>query len=302
MSTSAGAGPAVSRTEEIAFKGNPKDPQDVRLRAALLDAQRRYQLVKRKPEATAAVSSAVEGAAKCLERAVQEAVRGARYSAWDCIHQFDDEMLEALSAEELQASWFSLREEVKEKLSGWRRKAADELVASIPDGKPVLLPVAREVQRHLMTVAQNQQYKIVAFEAALSPWTWAMLFFVAVVFALSAHGSFASESLLSRQWANALAIGVFAGGLGGLLSVAFSLGRIDLAAKIPAMRMSQAVTSMRPVLGAVVAIPVVFFVESDYVKIEGFVRPLSTFAFCFVAGFSERWFLGLMERFESEKK
>jgi len=38
------------------------------------------------------------------------------------------------------------------------------------------------------------------------------------------------------------------------------------------------------------------------VKIEGFLKPLSTFAFCFLAGFSERWFLGLMERLESEKK
>jgi len=302
MPTSAGAGPAISPADEISFKGDPKDPQDVRLRAALLDSQRRYQLVKRKPGPSAAVSSAVEGAAKCLERAVQEAVRGARYSAWDCIHQFDDEMLEAMSAEELKARWYSLCEEVKEKLSGWRRKAADVLVASVPDGTPVPLPVAREVQRHLMTVAQNQQYKIVTFEAALSPWTWAMLFFAAVVFALSAHGSFASESLISGQWANALAIGVFAGGLGGLLSVAFSLGRVDLAAKIPAMRMSRAVTSVRPVLGAVAAIPVVFFVEADYVKIEGFLKPLSTFAFCFLAGFSERWFLGLMERLESEKK
>ena len=97
-------------------------------------------------------------------------------------------------------------------------------------------------------------------------------------------------------------LGIPAGALGGILSMAFSLGRADLTAKIPDVRLSRLVTFTRPLLGATVAIPVLVFIEAGFLKVEGFVGGLAVFAFCFLGGFSERWFLGVMERFEASKK
>lgn len=108
------------------------------------------------------------------------------------------------------------------------------------------------------------------------------------------------EKLL--PWAQDLTLGMLAGGLGGILSMTFSLGRVDLSKKIPDMRLSALVTFMRPLLGAAVAIPVVVLVSAKYIEVKGFTHPLSILAFCFLAGFSERWFLRLIEKFESSAK
>jgi hypothetical protein len=118
-----------------------------------------------------------------------------------------------------------------------------------------------------------------------------------------------SAAVLAREtmpsflpWAEALVLGILAGVLGGMLSTAFSFGRVDLTKKIPEVRLSMLVTSMRAVLGAAVAIPVAVFVESGFVELKALAKPYSILIFCFLAGFSERWFLGLMERFEAGKK
>ena len=47
---------------------------------------------------------------------------------------------------------------------------------------------------------------------------------------------------------------------------------------------------------------VLVLVQWGYVKLAGFEGNPAIFAFCFLGGFSERWFLGVMERFEAEKK
>jgi len=112
-----------------------------------------------------------------------------------------------------------------------------------------------------------------------------------------------SESLVA--WANDLVLGIAAGALGGVLSMTFSLGRADLKAKIPESRLGGLATSIRPLLGAAVAIPVMAFVRSRYISVHGLEDGLAIFAICFLGGFPERWFLGLMERFEgsaTEKK
>jgi hypothetical protein len=84
--------------------------------------------------------------------------------------------------------------------------------------------------------------------------------------------------------------------------MAYTLGRIDVKAKIPEIRLSRLIAATRALLGATVAIPVVVFIRAEFVTAAGFEGPMAVLAFCFIAGFSERWFLGLMERFESEKK
>ena len=79
-------------------------------------------------------------------------------------------------------------------------------------------------------------------------------------------------------------------------------GAVAAALAFSYMRLSKLVTGTRPLLGATVAIPVLVFIQAGYVKFAGFEETQAILAFCFLAGFSERWFLGLMERFESGKK
>jgi hypothetical protein len=290
----------VSVIETIEWTGDVHKPQQVRLRAALLDAQRRLASAKAKLGNSATATAVLLASAKCVQKAEEEARRSAFYSAWDCMHQFDSEMLAAMDAEELDAHWISLMAEGQEKLTGWRSKTAIELIKQFGEKKPVPLAIVRVLQSHLATTAQNRQFKMHLFDQSIPILTGFLLIVVLGVLGTAIYVKYYGGLLYSQDWASALTLGIAAGALGGLLSMAFSLGRVNMSAKTPDIQLSGLVTSMRPILGAAVAIPVLIFVESKYIRIGGFEPPLSTFAFCFLAGFSERWFLGLMERFESE--
>lgn len=293
------SGSSNAPADDIEWMGDAAKPQDVRLRAALLDARRRLTALENKPGAETLI---VAAAAKCLARAVGEAKRNAHYAAWDCLHQFNDELLTAMSDDERHAHWCTLRVEAQDKLRGsWRADAAGLLIKQVAEGAPAPLPIVRELQKHVVTAAQNMQHKLVLFERTL-PYLSGVLLLVVLGTLGAASVALVTGSLMPARWAQALLVGMAAGALGGLLSMAFSLGQADPTVKIPDMRLSRMVTLIRPVLGAAVAIPVLVFVESDFAKIQGLEKPLSLFVFCFLAGFSERWFLGLMERFESGKK
>jgi hypothetical protein len=298
MTTSSGA--TDSTVPQLTWKRHGADPQDDRLWAAMLDARRRLTALM---HVRGQEDPIVKASWECLQMADREAV-STRYVAWDCLHQFDAEMLKAMSDDERQARWCTLRAEAEEKLKGgWRSQAAECLVKQAAENKPVPLHIVRELQEHLATMAQNQQHKLELFQKESLPWLTTLLgAAVAVVSAFSCTVFAMNRLVFLLPWAQALALGIPAGALGGTLSMAFSLGRADLKAKIPDMRLSKVVTLTRPLLGATVAIPVLVFIQAGYVKVAGFDGPLAIFAFCFVGGFSERWFLGVMERFEVGKK
>lgn len=275
------------------------DPQDSRLQAALDAARHRLA----KLQSQAGVSASVQAASKCLSAAEAAASARDHFLAWDFMHQYDDVMVETMTEEERVAHWISLREEGKEKLKGtWRGEAVKELIREVDGKKPLPVPIVREVQRHVATAAQNMQYKILLVQRSLPYLSAVLVFTMLAALALASHGMSGPGGLIEQETGRLLILGIAAGGLGGLVSMAFTLVRGDLKAKIPDMRMSRLVTMMRPIFGAVVAIPVAVLVEDDFVSIKGLVKPWSVFAFCFLAGFSERWFLGLMEKFESGKK
>lgn len=310
MTTSNSASTAV--VDEIAWRCDPRDPQDVRLLAALLDAHRRLSALVLKMEPTNA-----EICKKLLRRADIEAGRS-RYVAWDCLHQLDEETLAAMSDEERTVHWCTLRAEADEKLrSSWRGKAIECLEKLVPETESVSVHVLRELQANVAIASQNQQHKLELFEKRTLPVVRDLLG-IAVVGTLTFSVLLLNIEYLasSMPWAQALGLwtkdakplaqdlllGVPAGALGGILSMAFALGRADLKAKIPDMRLSRLVTLIRPLIGATVAIPVVVLVQGNYVKVAGFEGSLAIFAFCFLGGFSERWFLGVMERFEAGRK
>jgi len=131
----------VSAIETIEWTGDVHKPPQVRLRAALLDAQRRLASAEAKLGNSATATAVLLASAKCVRKAEEEARRGAFYSAWDCMHQFDSEMLATMDAEELNAHWISLMAEGQEKLTGWRSKAAIELIKQFGEKKPVPLGI-----------------------------------------------------------------------------------------------------------------------------------------------------------------
>ena len=293
-----------SGLDDIGFKARRYDPQDLRLLAALLDAHRRV----------AAASLDTRGAKVCrnlLKRADFQASSRDRYVAWNCLHQIDDELLAAMKDEgEVKARWCMVRAEAEDKLKGsWRGDAAERLAKLASESNPVPLRIlVRELQTNVATAAQNQHYKIELFEKRSLPLLTALLalaVFIALGFSWFVYNT---KSLSNEQvaavvpWAQAIVLGIPAGALGGILSMAFSLGRADLKMKIPELRLSSLVTLTRPLLGATVAIPILGFVQAGYIKFAGFEGTLAILAFCFVGGFSERWFLGVMERFGAEKQ
>src|SRR2546426_9427255 len=97
---------------DIKWKCDPGDPQDVRLRAALLDARRRLIALAHR---LGSVDQIVEACRECLRRAGEEAqVR--RYLAWGWLHQFNYEIIGAMSEEERAAPWWPLRAQAAEKI------------------------------------------------------------------------------------------------------------------------------------------------------------------------------------------
>ena len=288
-------GDHVATVPDLTWTPRLGDPQDSRLWAAMLDARRRLSALADDPGKTQVFNVCAE----CLHRADAEAP-ASRYVAWDSLHQFDAEILMALDGPERHARWCMLVSEADEKLKGWRHEAAKALVSLVGDQVPAP-HIVRELHANLVTASQNRQHKLELYQYQSLP-SVGKLLWVAVGAAMSFElvvYSLKPAGLL--PWAQALALGIPAGALGGILSTSFSLGRTDLSAKVPEMRLSRLVTLIRPMLGATVAIPIAVLVHSGYLKVAGLEGAPLILALCFLGGFSERWFLSLMERFEKEK-
>jgi len=272
-----------------------RDPGLVRLWAALLEAEGRLSALKAKRGAGDAVVKACE---IHYENAKQQI---SVFVAWDCLHLFDDAYLEAMDPAERSVHWLSLAAEAGAKLKGWRAQAAGVLIKGVDAKAAPSLVILRELEKQVATEAQNMQHKIEIFEKRTLPSLIVFLGLVDLGFALFYHRTMndpaASKVLL--DWAHILMLGMLAGGLGGILSMTFSLGQVDLSKKIPDMRLSALVTSIRPLLGATVGIPVAVLVSQGYFQIKGLDPQDAVLAFCFVAGFSERWFLGQMEKLQT---
>ena len=275
-------------------------PNVIRLRAAMLDAHRRLADYEARSDAKESVATA---AGCCLKNAQGEIDKRDYFIAWDCLHQFDDEMLGVMGDDELAAYWCILRAEAKAKLKGsWREEAADCLAKKAVEGKPVPREVVRGIQQLMTVMAQNKQHKIDVYEHTTLPAVTILLMSAVVVTAAASYLMYTSDPTPARlEWLRSVVLAVASGGLGGILSLTFSTGRMDLGAKIPEMRLGNLMTYMRPFLGAAVAVPVMVLVKDEYVSVKSLKGDVAIFAFCLIAGFSERWFLGLMDRLQGEK-
>ncbi|MCK6430272.1 MAG: hypothetical protein L6Q72_14460 [Burkholderiaceae bacterium] len=243
-----------------------RQPQATRLEAALIDAARAIRAVEERPGDKSPEVQAM--LARCRElhaRARAAATRKSHFVAYDCLQQIERELVVAMSDDERTALMGAYLAEARAKLNEWRRAAADALAASARGGAPSVA-VLQALMKNVHASQQNRQHKIelVQRQAPLLV------------------GLLIGAVLFFSAWA-------------GLLSVAFSAVRADLAASILELRWNRAITVARPFIGAAVAVPIVLFLQSGLVNL-GSVTPALALALCFIGGFSERWFLAQVER------
>ena len=232
--------------------------------------------------------------------------RRSKFIAWGALGQFDNAMLAALDLDDRKARWCSFINEAEKKLKGtWRADAVNCLKEFQKNEEKSVSPsvsLLQELHRHIVTRAQNDQFKLRFAQRYGIPVVSGALFLV-VVFALNMGlGGYWPKNLPPEvKWAKPLLIAVLSGILGGILSMALH-GRTNLQSTIPELRMSFLVTLTRPLLGGAAAIPVMVLVQSEYVSVKGLEGNMAILVFCMLAGLSERWFIDLMDRLGADTK
>lgn len=228
--------------------------------------------------------------------------RGDLDGAWSFLQELEREMVPALSPEELEARIVSATCEGKEKLGSWRGDTVEVLsrrCEALPPRAGDTLEKKRrmfqEMLRQLHTRHQNVYHKLDQLRAQVyRAGALVALTLVGVVVVNARDGFAILDEPSALAFTQLLWLALLSGWLGGVLSVAYSAIRLDLSARIPEVSASFVVTVVRPLLGAVIALPVLLLVESGLIDTGSFPKPWLLLGSCFLAGFSERWFLGLV--------
>jgi len=256
---------------------------------------------------------------RLLKQAKEAFTMGDVDSAYIWMNELEREMLVALSDEELQTKLISAKEEASEKLGKWRGSAVPKLLnASVAtEERRVEAPAAgkeapapscqsrlanlgtlKEIMLHLHSNSQNLYRNMRQLRFQLTIASLSVTVMVLAMLVLNEMGFFEA---LGRHMQERLPMAILSGLLGGVLSVAYTVARADPKQKIPEVKASFLVTAVRPIIGAAVALPVLVLIESGLLSIPDNQRLWVVLTFCFLAGFSERWFLGIMEKLEKQK-
>lgn len=240
-------------------------------------------------------------------RASLEDVRAARdddayFRAYGLLKTIRRELVELMPGPERRVALQLLIAEARSsKLNAWRQDAAGRITALVGDDgvpEPALL---QGLMANIDEAQQNRQHKLELVQRQV---LWLCLLMLAAVLGiavLAARGpldwiySDASLPRLGLLLPTAIATGF----LGGLLSLAYGLTRLETRSSIQDMRSSLATTLARPLIGAAVAVPILLFLRSGLIAAE-LVTPVLALSLCFVGGFSERWFLAQVDRIASK--
>jgi ADP-ribose pyrophosphatase YjhB (NUDIX family) len=195
----------------------------------------------------------------------------------------------------------SLRREAKNKVSGWRSKAIDDLICT-PDGE--LLPsLQTDTNRVIDAVAlrddytQTQYHRISLRRRHLRQLFFVLLLGLGACLLLSFLGKLPEPFPTTKLVVAAILFGV----LGAAVSVSIDLLTTDVSTKVPSQQLGAFAVWMRPVIGATAALMalVLLYVNQNF---QVFGLGLDTknagvvIAIAFAAGFSERFIVGAIER------
>jgi hypothetical protein len=273
-------------------------PQFERLAAALVDAETRLACARNSSKD----ATRIELCQGLLEQARSAIGSGGvwraaprEFLAWDCLAQFDRQMLHLVSQEELHSIWLSVKAEADEKLTGHRKRAVADIVEHANKAALTVSSVEAAL-RHLQTHSQNQYYKLGQLRRQIG---YVGVFLLVLILGLLLAAGFETFERFWPALDRKLQLGTLLGLVGGVLSVAFTVSRTDEKAKIPKLLASSEVMLVRPLIGASLALPVALFADSGLISVAGINERAWLVAIaCFLAGFSERWFLGLVEGLE----
>jgi hypothetical protein len=231
---------------------------------------------------------------RLLDSAVERQNRGDLEGGWAFLHAAEREEIVNFTDEEFRAIVDWLRNEASEKLRGWRRSTASDLL-----GKPGTLPPRANAQDAMQLIhehSDNQYHKLDLLAEQLGVMTPILLLMLVVFTVIVAIGGFSLGQLGWREWVAVMVTG----SIGGALSAVRSLGgkRDD---KIPDRLFAWPITLLRPALGAAAATGLVLIIQAGVVEFGDGGR-LALFAAAFLAGFSERWFLGVIRSAGGEEK
>jgi hypothetical protein len=275
----------MAAVEHVFFfkRWNIAAPVRHRLRAELDDFEAEYA-----ERIDAAKSSAPPAAwAVTAERHLHNARQALEQLDIDAGHQSlqsaSRDALASLNPAERRTRLVSLQQEVIDKLGGsWRGKAARELLKGEPEGVPV--EAMREAMLHLHVHAQNSYRKIALLRRQVS------LIGIFLIVLVTAAVVVALLGFVPDLDAPLFVSSVFAGLLGGTLSAALSSVRVSSRAKFPDAQRSTMIVLARTFIGAAAAIPTFAMMEAGVFGIQAH-GTLALPFFCFLSGFSERWFL-----------
>lgn len=282
-----------------------RDAQQLRLEAALIEAARSLRAARdRHPEPSVELAAALERCDVLLQRAQQTAGRGARFVTYDCLHQIERELVAAMSDEERRAALALYLAASGRKLNAWRTDAANALMATTAGEAPTVAQL-QAVMLNVHAAQQNHQHKIDLVRQQMPVLMWLLIGAVVFFGGWALAGGFEWVMNTDDQGEVTLAMllvtGVLLGFFGGLLSVIFGLLKTEFATSISDLRAHWAVTIARPFVGAAMAIPIAFFLQSGLLNL-GAITPALALALCFLGGFSERWFIAQVERIAGDSK
>jgi hypothetical protein len=236
------------------------------------------------------------------------------FSAWGYLLAFNRMMVGDMQGSELDARIESARSEAKKKLSGWRGKAVKNLLAidsKIGNTKKQQHLRAtdsqiedeerqqrlREALFHLHSKSQNMYFKIGKIRNQIVIAGIMLSAATVAVFVLSFW--FMCFSFFDDITRSEFHLAMLSGIVGGVLSVAFSLVHNDQEQDIPELIASLPLTWSRILFGPLVAFALLILFELDVINL-GTHEAESLIGMSFIAGFSERWFLNLVNKVQEK--
>lgn len=227
--------------------------------------------------------------------------------AWKCFHAASRMEIFGYDESELAAISIILKQEA-EKLNPWRKGSVLDLLKKISDRhsednnsfKPHKLHNCHQILYHAVKL-RDEHYANQAYKISIRRRNMLILFFIlaAINLILPVLSAFGYLPFPLDQWNILLSIELF-GFLGASLSVALTITRRSIDAKVPEQVIGAFVTWMRPAIGAAAAIATYVFLRAGLLDL--FSVDLSStsavLAIAFISGFSERLIIGTISKFQ----
>ena len=213
-------------------------------------------------------------------------------SGYESLLAAERDALPGQTPAERRARLSSLREEATRKLAGtWRGRAAKSLLGDSPAA--VSIAAMQEAMFHVHSRSQNTYHKLDLLRQQLRLLAAILGILVLGCILLARLGAF---DKINANASELLPIAVFFGLLGGALSAMISVKQTPMKLKIPDSQRSAVIALVRVLIGGAAAIPIYVLIEGNLITLSlgdgGTNMVPELLAFCFLGGFSERWFLG----------